>query len=109
MFLYVRSGVGKAGAFYGSKISPDEFFNPAKVAELIVRDEGNGISLGLCPASPADAMNVVFGEGGDIEINDVRDACNIDSAGGDIRSNHNAEFAVFEAIHCTFALALVTA
>ncbi len=109
MFLYLWSGVGKAGAFHWSKIAANEFFNPTKVAKLIPRDEGNGISLGLCPASPADAVNVVFGEGRNIEINDVGNACDINSPGGDIGCNHNAEFAVFEAIHCAFALALVTA
>jgi hypothetical protein len=109
MFLYVRSGVGEAGAFDGSKIAANEFFNPTKVAKFIPRDEGNGISLGFCPASPADAVNVVFREGRNIEINDVGDSGDIDTSGGNIGSNHNAEFSVFEAIHCAFPLTLVTA
>lgn len=109
VFLYLWSIVGKAGAFHGSKIAANEFFNPAKVAKLIPRDKGNSISLGLCPAGPADAMNVVLGEGGDIEINDVRDSGNIDTSGGDIGRNHNAVISVFETIHRAFTLALVAA
>jgi hypothetical protein len=82
--------------------------NSTKVADLIPRDEGNSVTSSLCPARSADAVNVVFREGGDIEIYDVGDACDIDSAGGDIRSNHNAVISAFEAIHCAFPLALVT-
>ena len=108
VFLYVRSDVGKAGTFHGSKIATNEFFNPTKVAELIPRDEGNSISSCLGPAGSANAMNVVFREGWDIKVEDVRDAGDIDSAGGDISSNHNAVFSAFEAIHCAFSLALVT-
>lgn len=104
----MRPVVCKAGAFHGGEIAANEFFNPAKVVKLIARNKGNGISGGLCPACSADAMNIVFGEGGDIEIYDVGDACDIDSPGGDIGSNHNAEFAVFEAVHCPFPLALVS-
>ncbi len=53
-------------------------------------------------------MNVVFGEDRDIEIDNVGDVCDIDSTSGDISSNHNAVFSAFEAIHCTFPLALVS-
>jgi hypothetical protein len=102
-------GVGKAGTFDRRKFTPYEPFNLTKILMLIAGDKGNGVSRGLGPACAAYAMNVIFRIDGDIEIDDVRDARNIDAAGGDIGCNHNAVFAAFEAIHRALALALVAA
>jgi hypothetical protein len=105
----MRFDVSKAGTFHGSKFTSYEFFNPVKLPVLIAGNKGNCVTRGFGPACPADAMNVVFGEGRDIEIDDVRDAGDIDSSGGDIGCNHNAVFSAFEAIHCVLSLALVSA
>jgi len=70
-FRCLDSGVGKARTFEGNKFVPYEFFNLAEVLLLILRDKGNGITSGFCPACSADAMNVIFRNDGDIEIEDV--------------------------------------
>jgi hypothetical protein len=76
--------IGKAGTFDGSKFSPDESFNLTKVLVLIAGNKGNGVTNGLGPACPADAMNVVLRYDGHVKIDDVRDARDIDAASGDI-------------------------
>lgn len=107
-FCGMRFDVSKAGGFEGSKIAANEFFNSTKVLLLIPRNKSNRISSGFGPAGAADAMNVVFGEGRDIEIDNVGDVCDMDSSSGDISSNHNAVFSALEAIHCPFPLVLVS-
>ena len=67
----IDPGVGKAWTFEGSKFTSYEIFNLAEVLLLILRDKGNGITSGFCPACSADAMNVIFRNDGDIEIEDV--------------------------------------
>ena len=101
-------GVSKAGTFHWSKFAPYESFNLTKVLVLIVCNKGNGVSRGFGAACAAYAMNVVFRIDGDIEIDDVRDAGDINAAGGDIGCNHNAVVAAFETVHCALSLALGT-
>jgi len=76
-----------------------------KLLELIAATKV--IASPVASALPVgDTMNVVLGYGGHVEIDDVRDARHVDTACGDIGCDHNAEFAVFEAVHCALALAL---
>ena len=107
-FRRLDSGVGKARTFEGSKFTSYEFFNLAEILLLVLRNKGNGISGSFRPAGSSNAMNVVFGNDGDIEIEDVRDSCNINASRGNISCDHNTEHAVFEAIHSPLALALVS-
>ena len=104
----IDPGVGKAWTFEGSKFTSYEFFNLAEVFLLILRDKSNGISGSFCPSCSADAMNVVFRNDGDIEIEDVRDSGDVNASRGDISCDHNAEPAVFEAFHSPLPLALVS-
>ena len=101
--------VGKAGAFDRGKIAADESFNHTKLFVLISGDKGNRVSGGFGAACPADTMNVVLGNGGHVEIDDVRDTGDVDTAGGDIGGDHNAVVAVFEAVECALTLALGSA
>ena len=84
----------------------DESFYQVQFFMLITGDESNSVAGGFSAAGAADAMNVIFRYRGDVEIYDVRDAGYVDAAGCDIGGDHDAEFAIFETVEGTLALAL---
>ena len=51
-------------------------------------------------------MYVVFGISGDIKVDYMRDAFDVDPSGGDIGSDHHLIFAAFETVQGAKALAL---
>ena len=70
-FWLIVFGVSEAGTFDRSKFAAYEFFNLPKLFVLIAGDKGNRVSCGFCPAGPANAMNVILRNDGDIEIDDM--------------------------------------
>jgi hypothetical protein len=88
------------------ELSAYEFFNLVKIFFLIARNKRNGIARSFRPSCPADTMNIVLSERWHIEINDMRNPFDIDTAGGDIGRDHYAVLAAFKAIHRALTLSL---
>lgn len=102
----LRQRRDEAGTFFHFEFAADEFFNLTKIFFLIAADERNRVAFGFGPAGTADAMDIVLGKNGNIEIYDVRNSLDIYSASGDICGDHNLEFTAFKTFHRLTALAL---
>ena len=84
----------------------DEALEVAEGAGVIGADEADGVADGLGAAGAADAVDVVFGVGGEVVIDDVRDAVDVDAAGGDVGGDEDAEGAAAEVVEGLEALIL---
>src|SRR4051812_26803624 len=84
----------------------DEALDGADVVEVFGGIDGEGIAEELGAAGAADAVDVILGMAGHVEIDDVRDALDIEAAGGEIGGDEHFEEARFEALQRLHALAL---
>ena len=98
--------VAKAGTFFHGEFSADESFDLAKIFGLIVRDKGDRVAGCFGTAGAADAVDIIFGKRGHVEVDDVRDALNVDAACGDVGGDHDLVFAGLKAFQCPLTLAL---
>lgn len=64
------------------------------------------MALSACTSGAADAVNIGFRHFRQLEVDDVRDAINVDTASGNIRCDQHAGLGFAEGIECYFALAL---
>ena len=87
-------------------VALDEFFELVEGAVFVFGDEGDGVALGFGAAGATDAVDVVFVLKGEVEVDDVGDAGDVDAAGGDICADEDAEFSFFEFIKGALALVL---
>src|SRR5204863_192649 len=78
----------------------------AGVAHVVLGHEGEGVAGVLGPAGPADAVDVVLGVLRDVVVDDVRDAGDVEAAGGDVGRDQDLEAAGLEAVEGLDALAL---
>ena len=69
-------------------------------------DEAHSIADGIGAAGASDAVDVVLVGHGEVIIDDVGDAGDIDAAGGDIGSDEDADFAGFEGFEGAEAMIL---
>ena len=84
----------------------DETFEIGERTVLAFGDEGDGIAFRLGATGAADAVDVVLVLVGKVVVDDVGDAGDIDSTGGDIGADKNAELALLELIEGALALVL---
>lgn len=84
----------------------DEAFEGFESVPVVGRNETNGHSVHVGPTRPANAVNVVFGMGRKVKIDDVSDPIDIDSAGRDISGNQDPDFAIFKILQGTGSLIL---
>ena len=98
--------MAKAGGLFHRELFADEPLYLAKVLGLIVRNERDGIAGRFRAAGSAYAVDVVFGEGGHIEVDDVRDTLDVDAACGDVGCDHDLVLVALEAIQGPLSLAL---
>ena len=83
--------------------------DPLDIAQeltLLAVAERNRLSAGTGARRPADTVDVAFRHIRQVEINDVRDAVDIDSARRDIGRHQNANGAVLESLESPLASAL---
>jgi hypothetical protein len=73
---------------------------------FVGRHEGEGVARSRRSAGPADAVNVVFRLLGNVVVDDVTDAGDIESALGDVRRDEHANLPCLEVVERTGALAL---
>ena len=85
---------------------PDEPLDGRQLFHFVVRHEGEGVAGALRAAGASDAVDVVFVGHGEVIIDDVGDAGDIDAAGGDIGSDEDADFAGFEGFEGAEAMIL---
>ena len=86
----------------------DEALDVADVVRVFRSHERKRVADGLRPAGAADAVNVILGLFRDIVIDDVRDAGDVDTAGGDVGRDHHFIFATLESGERLNALILRT-
>ena len=84
----------------------DEALDGADVIEVFRGEDGEGVAFVLRAAGAADAVDVVFRMAGDIVIDDVRDALDIEPARGEIGGDEHFELAGLEAFERFDALTL---
>ncbi len=84
----------------------DEALDVANLASLLGRGEREGIADRRGAAGAADAVDVILGIRGNVVVDDVRHAGDVDAAGGDVRGDHHLVLAGLEAFECLDALRL---
>src|ERR1700722_8388808 len=78
----------------------------AQHVALARRDEQDCFACPTCATGPSDAMDVGLRVIGDIVIDDVRDAIDIDAARGDVRRDDYVELPVLQLCNGSLALCL---
>src|SRR5437868_22583 len=84
----------------------DRFLDGAQIVMLVRRDEGECIAYLACPRRATDAVDVVVGRLRHIEVDDVSERFDVDSARGDVRRNQDSMIAALESRERGCALAL---
>ena len=96
----VRKGIACDGLF-------EEAFDGSEFRHVFFVHKGDGASAAACPCCAADAVHVVFGVVGHVEIDDELDVVDIYAARHDVRGNEDADLPVLEAEHHVVALFLI--
>ena len=85
----------------------DQFFDRIEGFFIARTTDGKGLALTSSATGAANAVDVVFGMAGDVEIEHVADRRHIKAARGHIRRHKDTQLAVAEGIERACALALV--
>ena len=88
------------------EVLADDPLEAAQFGVVLARDEGDGGAGGERAARAADAVDVVLERVGEVEVHHVRDAVDVDAAGGDVGGDKDADLAVLEGLQGALALAL---
>ena len=107
--VFVKEGgveVGKVFQLHPLNFCADEAFDGADVVDFFGGENGDGVADLEGAAGAADAVDVVFGMLGDIIIDHVRNAGDVEASGGDIGGDEDFILATFEAGEGVFAFAL---
>ena len=71
-------------------------------------DERERVACALCASSAPDAMDVGVGSVGHVEVEDVRDAVDIETTRRDVGGDHDREMSALETAEGLLALSLCT-
>jgi hypothetical protein len=85
----------------------DAFFDAGEFGAFVGSDEGVGDAFAAHAAGAADAMDVVVAEAGDVVVDDVGNARNVDAAADDVGGDEDFDPAAAEVGHHAIAAALV--
>jgi hypothetical protein len=86
----------------------DESFQRTKSVAILRRDKADGISDRLRSSGSPDAVHIVFRMHGKIEIDDVRNAVDVNASSRDIGRHEHADLSGFEGFQRTQPLVLRT-
>jgi len=75
-----------------------EVLDLAQGADLVGADEGVGVARGARAAGAADAVDVVLGVHGHVEVDDGIDAGDVDAAAHDVGRHEHLDLSVAEAL-----------
>ena len=98
--------VVEALQFTAMEVLTDDALEAAEFAEVLAGDEGDRGTSCERAASTADTVDVIFELVREVEIDDVRDAVDVDAARGDVSRDQDPDFAVLESLQGTLTLAL---
>jgi hypothetical protein len=84
----------------------DEAFEGFESVPVVGRNETNGHSVHVGPTRPADTVDIVFGMGRKVKIDDVSDSIDINAAGRDIGGDQNSDLSILEILQGTGSLIL---
>ena len=90
------------------EVLTDDTLEAAEFAKVFARDEGDSGASGERTASTTDTMDVVFELVREVEVEDVGDAVDIDTARGNVGRDEHANLSVLEGLQGTLTLALRT-
>lgn len=93
-------GVVEAFKLFAFDLLVDEFFDGFGEVEFVGGEDGEGFSGSFGAAGAADAVDVIFGVFRDAVVDDVGDAADVDTAGGDIGGDEDGVFAALESLEC---------
>ena len=88
------------------EVLADDALEATEFAEVFAGDEGDGGARRERAAGTADAVDVVLELVGEVEVEDVRDAVDVDAARGDVGRDEHADLAVLEGLQRALTLAL---
>src|SRR3954451_5681680 len=97
---------GGAGDVLAGQLHADRALDADDVATLRAGGERRGAAVGAGAAGAADAVDEVLGDLRQVVVDDVRDALDVNAAGGDISGDQDAVVAFLEALQRLVALAL---
>src|SRR5690242_5705822 len=101
-----RRGVRVQAALGELALEPELGGEPHDVAGLVVDDERDAHAARAGARGAADAVHVVLGLRGGVEVDDVRDAGDVDAARRDVRGDEGVDPAGLEARQRPLALGL---
>ena len=81
--------VGKTFQFHAWNFLTDEPLDRGDLLEVLGDHDGERVAHALRAARATDAMDVVLGMMGHVEVDDVADLLDVDPARGDIGGNHH--------------------
>ena len=97
-------GVQRLGrqAFHGAMFDflADQILDGGNEFLVAPPDQGDGMAGAPGPARAPDAMHIIVGLEGNIEVEDVTDRGNVEAARGDIARYQKPNLAVAEGIEC---------
>jgi len=79
------------------KPAPEQIFDFTEQRCLLGGHEGDCFAARSGTPSPPNAMHIVLGDMGQIEIDNVREAVDVEAACGDVRCHQNPNFSPLEA------------
>ena len=92
--------------FLSHNAATDEALERTQMPLVFRRDKADGIADGVRATCPADSMHVILRVHGKIVIHHMRNAVDIDAAGGDVSGDEDAHCSRFEILQGAQALIL---
>src|SRR5579872_2417049 len=89
-----RLAMARRAAVLSRQRDADQFFDVTQIGQFLTTgDQRDRDPFGAGARGTADAMDIGFGNVGKIEIHHMRDAIDIDAAGGNVGGDQRADFA----------------
>ena len=89
-----------------SQLHPHQLLDIAQVEPLVRRAKGDRFALGTGPSRSPDAVNILLGNIGQVEVEDMADAGNVDPARGNVGGDEDRRLSRAKQADRPFALAL---
>ncbi len=101
-----RVFVVEAFQLHARNFLADEPLDRGDLLDVLGNHDGKCVPHALRAAGAADAVNVVLGMMRHVEVDDVADLLDVDSARGDVGGDHHFVAAAAETVQCLLALVL---
>ncbi|ENN88030.1 hypothetical protein RHSP_50969 [Rhizobium freirei PRF 81] len=98
--------VGRSFAAGNGDLDAHQALDVAQQADFVRSAEGDGDAVAAGARGTADAVDIGVGHFRQVEVVDMRNAGNVDAAGGDVGGDENADVTITETLERPFALSL---